>query len=162
MRKDVILDLGLYFVKHSNKALTKENLHDFIVLVDILELEKYATCFSDADYILKNNRIEVVGLDELVSNDADLRRVFVESENAYDTFSVATQALVEQAMLVFNGDEKTLRDKLSLSIPVKEGVIFSNELYRAALSRTYTDPTIIDEIIERINHHKYMYKTFAL
>lgn len=162
MRKDVILDLGLYFVKHSNKALTKENLHDFIVLADILELEKYATCFSDADYILKNNRIEVVGLDDLVSNNTDFRRVFVESENAYDTFSVATQALVEQAMLVFNGDEKTLRDKLYLSIPVEEGIIFSDELYRVVLGKSYGDSDVIDEIIEKINHHKYMYKTFAL
>lgn len=162
MRKDVILDLGLYFVKHSNKVLTKENLHDFIVLVDILELEKYATCFSDADYILKNNRIEVVGLDDIVSNNTDFRRVFVESENAYDTFSVATQALVKQAMLIFNGDEQTLRDKLALAIPVAEGIIFSDELYRAALGKSYGDSAVIDEIIEQINHHKYMYKTFAL
>lgn len=162
MRKDVILDLGLYFVKHSDKALTKENLHDFIVLVDILELEKYATCFSDADYILKNNRIEVVGLDDLVSNNTDLNRVFVESQNAYDTFSIATKALVEQAMRVFNGDEQTLRDKLALAIPVAEDVIFSDKLYRVALSKVYSNSTVVDEIIEKINHHKYMYKTFAL
>lgn len=161
MRKDAILDLGLYFIKHSNKALTKENLHDFIVLVDILELEKYATCFSDADYIVKNNRIEVVGLNELVSNN-NLSYVFIESENAYDTFSVATTALVEQAMRVFNGDEQTLRDKLALAIPVAEGVIFSDGLYRAVLGKTYSDSTVVDEIIEKINHHKYMYKTFAL
>ena len=162
MRQDVIFDLGLYFTKYSTKTLSRENLHDFIVLVDVLELEKYATCFSDADYILKNNRIEVVGLNELVSDDTDLRRVFVESENAYDTFSVATQALVGQAMRVFNSDEKTLREKLSLSIPVEEGVIFSDELYRAALGKSYCDSDIVDDIIEEINHHKYMYKTFAL
>ena len=162
MRQDVIFDLGLYFTKYSTKTLSRENLHDFIVLVDVLELEKYATCFSDADYILKNNRIEVVGLNELVSDDTDLRRVFVESENAYDTFSVATQALVEQAMRVFNSDEKTLREKLSLSISVEEGVIFSDELYRVVLSKAYCDSDIVDDIIEEINHHKYMYKTFAL
>jgi len=162
MRQDVILDLGLYFTKHSTKTLSKENLNDFIVLVDILELEKYATCFSDTDYIVKNNRIEVVGLNDLIRSDNDLSSVFVDSENAYDTFSVATTELVQMAMLIFNSDEKTLRDKLTLSIPVEEDVVFSDELYRAVLSITYADSATIDDIIERINHHKYMYKTFAL
>ena len=39
MRTDIILDLGLYFIKNTSGIKNKERLNDFIVFSEILKLQ---------------------------------------------------------------------------------------------------------------------------
>ena len=50
MRTDIILDLGLYFIKNTSGIKNKERLNDFIVFSEILKLQRFQDSLTDSEY----------------------------------------------------------------------------------------------------------------
>lgn len=163
MKKDMILDLGLYFLKNTTSDKTKDNLNDFIVLVDILSLHHDYRCLTDSQYYFKNNKINISTLDDVLHDEQELNKVFLENEYSYDNFSIATMELLKDVIFIFDNDKIKLNDYLLKSRPdtIPEGS-FSNEFYYCVLKQSKLPSIYIDEMVEEINYHQYIYKTFVL
>ena len=163
MRTDIILDLGLYFIKNTSGIKNKERLNDFIVFSEILKLQRFQDSLTDSEYYIKNNKIRVVSLDEVLQSSTPLEEVFFETEYAYDNFSVATTKLLDEAMVTFDNQPDVVKTLLSKSIPNNRNLdVFSDEFYYCVLKQTELSEENITYVIDRIKHFQYIYNTFAV
>lgn len=163
MRTDIILDLGLYFISNTSGIKNKERLNDFIVFSEILKLQRFQDSLTDSEYYIKNNKIMVLSLDEVLQSSTPLEEVFFETEYAYDNFSVATTKLLDEAMVTFDNQPDVVKTLLSKSIPDNKDLdIFSDEFYYCVLKQTDLSEENIVYIIDRIKHFQYIYNTFAV
>lgn len=163
MRIDIILDLGLYFINNTSGIKNKERLNDFIVFSEILKLQRFQDSLTDSEYYIKNNKIRVVSLDEVLQSSTPLEEVFFETEYAYDNFSVATTNLLDEAIIIFDTQPDVVNTLLSKSIPDNRNLdVFSDEFYYCVLKQTELSEENIVYVIDRIKHFQYIYNTFAV
>ena len=84
MRTDIILDLGLYFIKNTSGIKNKERLNDFIVFSEILKLQRFQDSLTDSEYYIKNNKIMVLSQPDVVN---DLLSKSIPNNRDLDVFS---------------------------------------------------------------------------
>lgn len=163
MRTEIILDLGLYFIKNTNSNKDKDTLNDFLVFVDIFNLHNHYDCLTDSEYYIKNNKIRILSLDSVLKDNDLLEKIFLENEYSYDNFSVSTVKLLDEAIAIFDNDKKQIEEYLSKSIP--SGTLpdfFTDEFYYCVLKQSKLPVEHIEYVVGEIKYHQYIYNTFAV
>lgn len=162
MRTDIILDLGLYFIKNTTGIKTKQRLNDFIIFSEILTLQKYYHTLTDSDYSIKNNKLIDMTLDHLLKDNIPLEDVFFETEDSYDSFSIATLKTLNKAITLFDKHFGWVNNILLLSTPSNTDNVCTDGFYYNVLKQIDLSEELITHVINEIRYHQYIYKTFCL
>lgn len=162
MRTDIILDLGLYFIKNTTGIKTKQRLNDFMIFSEILTLQKYYHTLTDSDYSIKNNKLIDMTLDHLLKDTIPLEDVFFETEDSYDSFSIATLRTLNKAITLFDNHFELVNNTILYSKPSDKNDICTDGFYYNVLKQIDLSEDLINQVINEIKYHQYIYKTFAL
>lgn len=163
MRTDIILDLGLYFIKNTTGIKTKQRLNDFIIFSEILTLQKYCHTLTDSQYSMRNNKVIDLTLDMLLKDNVNLENIFFETEDSYDNFSIATIEILDEAINIFDNNNEFVNNLLSKSLPSNSNTDnCSEDFYYCVLKQTTLSEEMIKHAIEEIKYHQYIYNTFAV
>lgn len=163
MRTDIILDLGLYFIKNTTGIKTKQRLNDFIIFSEILTLQKYCHTLTDSQYSMRNNKVIDLTLDMLLKDNVNLENIFFETEDSYDNFSIATIEILDEAINIFDNNNEFVNNLLSKSLPSNSNTDnYSDDFYYCVLKQTTLSEEMIKHVIEEIKYHQYIYNTFAV